>query len=167
MMAPVSDSDSISIDAQCHGPYQQKYSVGWWTEDLLKSEKIRKMSIIRYIVIYAVEMSFTKSFATSIGFTSLMSNLNLIVFDLFSMEHSTNEPCCTLNINNLGMRSDDLFERRTFVSLDAVLADVADAFCDDELSAVTLIAVDVVVCPLADSVGRFCSRPGMHSFFFK
>lgn len=98
-----------------------------------------------------VILSFlTKSLATSTGFTSLMSNLNLIVFDLFSMEHSTNVPCCTLNINNLGMRSDDLFERRTFVSLDVVLVDAAEG-----VSAATV----AVVCAAAKSVGKFCSGP--------
>lgn len=46
-----------------------------------------------------------------------MSNLNLIVFDLLSMEQLTNVPFSTFNITNFGIRSDDLFDRRVFDSL--------------------------------------------------
>lgn len=110
-------------------------------------------------------VALTKSFATSIGFTSLMSNLNLIVFDLFSMEHSTIEPFCTLRINNLGIRSDDLFERRTFESPEAGLAGAAEAFCvaaavfDDGTAAGVEDVVDVAACTVTDSVSILCSGP--------
>lgn len=100
-----------------------------------------------------------------------MSNLNLIVFDLFSMEHSTRVPCCTLNINNLGMRSDDLFERRVFVSLDAIFVGAADGVCavaatvlaDDEIAADTgaMVAADVVIVvwTAVKSASGICSGP--------
>lgn len=151
---------SRTISAKIFRWLVDRRSLEIWKIDEIVSLDAIKFTKFVYIV-------FTKSLATSIGFTSLISNLNLIVFDLFSIEHSTNEPCCTLNINNFGIRSDDLFERRTFVSPDTVLFGATAGFCvaatvsDDVTAADVMAVVDDVVCAETASVGRFCSGPEM------
>lgn len=64
------------------------------------------------------------------------------------------------------MRSDDLFERRTFVSLGAVFVAATDEFGAAAAAATVLdanravaIADDVVGCTVNDSACRFCSGP--------
>lgn len=57
------------------------------------------------------KVDFTKFLATSSGTTSVMSNLKVIVFGLFSISHSTVMPFSTVNTTSLGFRSFDLMRR--------------------------------------------------------
>lgn len=130
-MALVFDLDSISAAEQCPSPCRQTRFFGWlitipWIS--IRNYVFKLIYFIKQIVHEASAewngRKLTKSFATSVGLTSLISNLNLMVFNLLSMEQSTSVPFCTLSITNLGMRSDDLFDRLDLPS-DEALFEVA------------------------------------------